>query len=79
MMDILIIGGEKRVTAEENFLRELADHLATWGPHCGAPQSVYEGHLRALLRAHAEYVNTRGERGEEIVTLPGHEIAYNGG
>jgi hypothetical protein len=28
----------------------LDDHLATWGPHCGAPKAVYEGQLRVMLR-----------------------------
>ena len=25
------------------------EHLATWGPNCGAPFAVYKGHLDALL------------------------------
>lgn len=36
-----------------DFDRELSLHLTTWGPHCGAPLDVYEGHLRKLLGAHA--------------------------
>lgn len=32
------------------------DHLETWGPHCGAPKSVFQGHLEKLLEAHLYYV-----------------------
>ncbi len=27
------------------------DHMETWGPHCGAPKSVYRGHLEVLIKA----------------------------
>lgn len=33
----------------KSFEEELKDHLGTWGPHCGAPLSVYAGHLRILI------------------------------
>lgn len=38
--------------AEREFAKEWESHMETWGPHCGAPKSVYEGHLRALLKAY---------------------------
>lgn len=41
-----------RVMAEESFEDILALHLSTWGPNCGAPLAVYEGHLMKLLEAH---------------------------
>ena len=34
-----------------NFDREYESHMATWGPHCGAPKSVYAGHLKVLIDA----------------------------
>ena len=34
--------------AEEHF-QPIADHMATWGPHCGAPRSVYRGHVVKML------------------------------
>ena len=36
--------------------KELENHLETWGPNCGAPRKVYEGHLRELLRVHRAMV-----------------------
>lgn len=35
----------------DEFDRALAEFLRTWGPHCGAPLAVFEGHLRKLLQA----------------------------
>ena len=32
-------------------LTELAEFLDTWGSNCGAPRSVFEGHLNILLVA----------------------------
>lgn len=34
--------------AEEN-IPQLASHLETWGPHCGAPRKVYLGHIVRML------------------------------
>lgn len=30
---------------------EIRLHLSTWGPHCGAPRSVFAGHLKVLILA----------------------------
>ncbi len=37
--------------ASKPYPEEYADHLATWGSHCGAPKSVYKGHLDILIAA----------------------------
>ena len=34
-----------------DFESELKSHLETWGTNCGAPLSVYAGHLQRLLLA----------------------------
>lgn len=34
--------------AEDN-IKAVADHLDTWGPHCGAPRNVYRGQLIKML------------------------------
>ncbi len=31
--------------------KAIHEHLSTWGPHCGAPRSVFAGHLKALIMA----------------------------
>ena len=36
------------------FEDQLKNHLETWGPNCGAPLAVYQGHLMALLKSHSE-------------------------
>lgn len=46
--------------ASEPFGDVVANHLSTWGSNCGAPRSVYEGHINSLLKAHAEYIRTDG-------------------
>ena len=28
---------------------EIERFLSTWGPHCGAPKAVFEGHLRKMI------------------------------
>jgi hypothetical protein len=35
--------------------------LSTWGPHCGAPRSVFEGHFRTLLREVFDEIENRAE------------------
>ncbi len=34
-----------------SYADEYVSHLLTWGPNCGAPRSVYQGHLDVLLRS----------------------------
>lgn len=34
-----------------SFDEEYASHMKIWGPHCGAPKSVYAGHLQVLLNS----------------------------
>lgn len=33
---------------------EIERFLSTWGPHCGAPKAVFEGHLRKMIMATVE-------------------------
>jgi len=44
--------------SEETFPDMLESHLSTWGPHCGAPLAVYQGHLERLLEAHVQHIRT---------------------
>lgn len=37
--------------ADPAFLAEYDSHISTWAAHCGAPKSVYIGHLEKLLQA----------------------------
>jgi hypothetical protein len=43
------------MTKKEIFNDAYADHMETWGPHCGAPKLVYKGHLDKLLLATRDY------------------------
>jgi hypothetical protein len=47
------------VSAKEEFMRQYKDHLETWGPHCGAPKSVFKGHLDKLLRTNVSATEER--------------------
>jgi hypothetical protein len=40
----------------EKYKQAYLDHVATWGPNCGAPKSVYKGHLDSLLSAYREWL-----------------------
>ena len=42
--------------SDQSFPEILEEHLSTWGPHCGAPLAVYEGHLTKLLIAHVKHM-----------------------
>jgi DNA polymerase-3 subunit epsilon len=54
----------------EDFAAELQTHLETWGPNCGAPRDVYEGHLMVLLAAHGEAMGKRAEPRLPRLTRP---------
>ena len=41
------------------FQQELELHISTWAAHCGAPKSVYIGHLNVLLDACRRETATR--------------------
>lgn len=41
--------------------RQLKDYFDTWGPHSGAPRSVFEGHWRALLADIFDNIEERAE------------------
>lgn len=69
------------------FDRALAEHLATWGPNCGAPQAVYAGHLRILLdaaqtaerEACADLAASMGEHlGYEVADAIRYRVAHGG-
>lgn len=44
------------------------DFLEMWGKHCGAPRTVFRGHLIALLRG-IDAMNVRPE-GVDMVSVP---------
>lgn len=46
----------KGTSPQERYQEALANHLATWGPHCGAPLVVYTGHLNKLLEAQRDAI-----------------------
>ncbi len=61
---------------------EYAEHMLTWGPHCGAPKSVYKGHLDKLLRTALDAVRERCAKMAEDERVPGEtgtaeDAAYN--
>lgn len=37
---------------KEAYERDYRNFLETWGPNCGAPRAVFEGHLRVLIKMH---------------------------
>jgi hypothetical protein len=48
------------MTSEERaYAAEYESHMSTWGPNCGAPKAVYEGHLRVLLEAYRKALMSR--------------------
>ncbi len=56
--------------AEQAFADEYATHMSTWGPNCGAPKSVYEGHLKKLLEAQRKAINAK------VRERLGHQAKY---
>lgn len=45
------IGVDKAIEFASKNIPEFASHMETWGSHCGAPKSVYGGHLIVLILA----------------------------
>jgi DNA polymerase-3 subunit epsilon len=57
---VVVCGCQGSIAGEKSFPDILESHLSTWGPSCGAPLSVYRGHLEKLLEAHGRHVRTDG-------------------
>jgi hypothetical protein len=45
----------------EPWLERVGGWLDTWGPHCGAPRSVFEGQFRVILREIFDEIERRAE------------------
>ena len=49
------------VVGSTAWLERVGGWLDTWGPHCGAPRSVFEGQFRVILREIFDEIERRAE------------------